>query len=243
MFIMNLITVTSKALNAYRNDPVVIQWDFRDEGRGYQTGVSELCLRARLCSAQSSRSRGPARCQSSRRGKKAGGGEGHLGSSLQQTGTPLLLDQQHQSMLCPGHGLMCFPTRRAQAAAESELSLQRREGGMEGFLQGKEQISLLIIQQGLRGQRPRVPLCHPLLEQQPQPPEQPQGCLLSPSCNTSSFQHHQCSGKYSTLKGEAGKASRSSTDDRITSQRQCWEVVCYIPLGLLSVIPMLNYGE
>ena len=47
---MNLNTVTSKALNTYRNDPVLIQVDLRDEGRGYQTGVAQLCLRARLCS-------------------------------------------------------------------------------------------------------------------------------------------------------------------------------------------------
>lgn len=80
---MNLIKVTSKALNTYRSDPVLIQVDLCDEGRGYPTGqqssASELGSEASVPMKFLLLGTCVALKQSQRR---AGGEEGPLGSSL-----------------------------------------------------------------------------------------------------------------------------------------------------------------
>lgn len=178
--------------------------------------------------------------------RRARGGKEHLSSSLQQKGSPLLLDQKHQSMLCSCHGLMCFPRARwAQVAEESEFSLHWWEGRREGFLQGEEQISLLIIQWGLRGQRPQVSLCHLLLMLRAsvaapraavQLPALPPNatCLPSSTISAEKIQHPE------RRRGESFTQINRLSD---YVSKTVLGGVCYIPRGLLSVTRMLNYGK
>lgn len=159
--------------------------------------------------------------------RRAGGREGHLGSSIQQKGSPLLLDQL-QSTLCPCHGLTCFPAWRAQVAGESDLSLQQQEGCRKGFLHRKEQMQLLIIQRGLWGQRSHVPLCNLLLKLRAAAASRAAAWLPAlPQTQLVLLPAPSALRKHSALKGEAGKALHNLTN--YNASKTVWGGVCQTP--------------
>lgn len=168
--------------------------------------------------------------------RRDGGGEGHLGSSLQQKGSPLLLDQQHQSTLCPCHGLMCFPAWRAQVTEESKLCLQRREGGREGFPLGKEADLITHHTVGVaRAATPSPPLPSAAQAESSSPQSSCTAACSPPSTISAEKIQHP----------ERRRGKSFTQFNRLSDyvSKTVLGGMCYIPRGLLSVIPMLNYGE
>lgn len=165
--------------------------------------------------------------------RRAGGGEGHR----QREGSPLLLDQQHQSTLCPHHGLTCFPAWRARAAAESELSLQR------AFSRQRSRSHYSSYSGGCERSDPESPfaICSSSWEQQ-QPPERLHGCCSPPgaTCLPSSTTSAE---KIRHPERKRGKSFTQFSQLLDCSSKTASGGVRYVPQGLLSVIPMPNYGK
>lgn len=176
--------MTSKALNTCRNDPVLIQAHSEDKGRGYQSGAAELSLGARLRSLCAHKAPAPG----DPRGAEAAAEESRRWGRAPAAGGL-------SSPARPAAPVHALPPPRTDVLSSMEGSGSSGVWALpsEGFLQAKEQISLLIIQWGLRAQRPRVPLRHLLLKlRAAAAPRAAARLLLSPRCNVSAFQHHQC---------------------------------------------------